>query len=83
MKQLLREIVIVSSSKHRHIVNFYGAYMSPSSSEVKILMEYCEGGSLDAIGKRIARRGAVVGEKVVGRIAEGVRYPTHPSPLPN
>jgi len=46
--------------------------MSPSSSEVKILMEFCEGGSLEAVGKRIRDRGAVVGEKIAGRLAEGV-----------
>jgi len=46
--------------------------MSPSSSEVKILMEFCEGGSLESVAKRIKERGAVVGEKITGRLAEGV-----------
>jgi len=54
------------------IVQCYCAYMSPSSSEVKIVIEYCEGGSLEAIGKRIKEIGAVVGEKITGRLAEGV-----------
>jgi mitogen-activated protein kinase kinase len=72
MKQLLRELSIISSTEHINIVLFHGAFMSPSSSEVKILMEYCEGGSLEAVGKRIKERGAVVGEKIAGRLAEGV-----------
>lgn len=72
MKQLLRELLIISSNSHINIVRFHGAYMSPSSSEVKILMEHCEGGSLEAVGKRIKERGAVVGEKIAGRLAEGV-----------
>ncbi|KAF8919873.1 kinase-like domain-containing protein [Mucidula mucida] len=72
MKQLLRELLIISSTKHINIILFHGAYMSPSSSEVKILMEFCEGGSLEAVGKRIKERCAVVGEKIAGRIAEGV-----------
>lgn len=72
MKQLLRELSIISSTEHINIILFHGAYMSPSSSEVKILMEVCEGGSLEAVGKRIKERGAVVGEKIAGRIAEGV-----------
>ena len=76
MKQLLRELSIISSTQHVNIILFHGAYMSPSSSEVKILMEYCEGGSLETVGKRIKERGAVVGEKIAGRLAEGV------SPLP-
>ena len=72
MKQLLREIRIISSTKHRNIVEFYGAYISPSSSEVKILMEFCEGGSLESVGKQMRQIGGRVGEKVAGRLAEGV-----------
>ncbi|EIN11844.1 kinase-like protein, partial [Punctularia strigosozonata HHB-11173 SS5] len=72
MKQLLRELSIVSSASHRNIIHFYGAYISPSSSEVKVLMDFCEGKSLEAIGKRIKERNARVGEKVAGRLAEGV-----------
>ena len=30
MKQLLREIRIISSTKHTNIIAFYGAYISPS-----------------------------------------------------
>ncbi|KAG6885980.1 hypothetical protein C0993_006907 [Termitomyces sp. T159_Od127] len=72
MKQLLREVSIISNTKHMNIIQFYGAYMSPSSSEVKILMDYCEGGSLESVGKRIKERGAIVGELIAGRVAEGV-----------
>jgi mitogen-activated protein kinase kinase len=72
MKQLLRELDIIQSTAHPNIILFYGAYMSPSSSEVKILMEFCPGKSLEAIGKRVADRGGRVGEKVAGRLAEGV-----------
>jgi mitogen-activated protein kinase kinase len=75
MKQLLRELQIISSNKHTNIIDFYGAYMSPSTSEIKILMKFCEGGSLEAVGKQIKERGAVVGEMIVARIAEGVREP--------
>jgi len=72
LKQLERELSISSSSKHINIVQFYGAYMSPSSSEVKVMMEYCPGGSLEAVSKRIKDRGARIGEGVAGRLAEGV-----------
>lgn len=60
VKQLLRELSIMSSTEHINLIRFYGAYMSPSSSEVKIVMEFCEGGSLEAVGKRIKERGAVL-----------------------
>ncbi|KAI0320916.1 kinase-like protein [Amylostereum chailletii] len=72
MKQLLRELGIITAISHVNIIHFYGAYMSPSSSEVKVVMEVCEGKSLEAVGRRIKERGARVGEKVAGRLAEGV-----------
>ncbi|KAF7354311.1 MAP kinase kinase MKK2/SSP33 [Mycena venus] len=49
MEQLLRELSIISSVEHINITLFHGAYMS-SSHEVKIVLEFCEGGSLEAIG---------------------------------
>jgi mitogen-activated protein kinase kinase len=73
MKQLVRELGIITTIKHPNVIRFYGAYMSPSSSEVKVVMEVCPGKSLEAVGKRIKERGARVGEKVAGRLAEGVR----------
>jgi mitogen-activated protein kinase kinase len=72
VKHVVRELSIISTTHHVNIVQCYGAYMSPSSSEVKIVMEICEGGSLEAIGKKIRERGAVVGEKIAGRLAEGI-----------
>ncbi|KAH9858717.1 kinase-like protein [Lenzites betulinus] len=72
MKQLLREIKIMSSTEHGNIVHFYGAYISPSSREVKVLMEFGEGGSLESVGKRMREIGGRVGEKVAGRLAEGI-----------
>lgn len=42
--------------------------------EICLLMEYCEGGSLDAVARRIKQMGsgARVSEKVMGKIADGV-----------
>lgn len=74
LKQLERELSISSTSKHINIIQFYGAYMSPSSSEVKVMMEYGAGGSLEAVSKRIKERGGRIGEGVTGRIAEGVSF---------
>ena len=71
-KQLERELSIAASAKHINIVKWHGTYMSPSSSEIKILLEYCEGGSLEAVGMRIKERGAILEEKIAGRLAEGV-----------
>lgn len=73
-KQLLRELSYMKKTQHPNICKYYGAYISPSSSEVKVLMEACEGGSLEVIGKRIRERQGRVGERVASRIAEGVSY---------
>jgi mitogen-activated protein kinase kinase len=71
-RQLLRELQFMKTTEHKNICRFHGAYMSPSSSEVKVLMEYCEGSSLESVGKRIKELGGRVGEGVAGRLAEGV-----------
>lgn len=74
MKQVVRELNILYNMMHPNIVLFFGGYVSPSSSEVNIIMEYCDGGSLEAVGKKIKEIGGVVGEKITGRLAEGVRF---------
>lgn len=71
-RQLVRELSFMKDTKHRNICHFFGAFISPSSSEVKVLMEICEGGSLEAVGKRINDGQGRIAEKVAGRIAEGV-----------
>jgi serine/threonine protein kinase len=76
-RQVTRELGFLSSSVHENIIKFYGAYMSTSSSEVKVVTEYCEGGSLEAVGKRVKEIGARASEKVIGKLAEGVSAHTH------
>ncbi|KAF5338827.1 hypothetical protein D9758_012084 [Tetrapyrgos nigripes] len=68
------ELSTIHSANHPNIILMYGAYASPSPSSrpVKLLMEFCEGGSLEAIGKCPKEKGAVLEETVAGRIAEGV-----------
>jgi len=72
MKQIFRELNVLHNMVHPNIVPCFGGYVSPSSSEVKIIMEYCDGGSLEAVGKKIKEIGGVVGEKITGRLAEGI-----------
>jgi mitogen-activated protein kinase kinase len=78
MKQLLRQLSIMSSIEHMNIVLFYGTYIS-SPCEVKALLEFCEGGSLEAVGKRIKELNARVGENIAARLAEGVHPPIRAS----
>jgi Protein kinase domain len=72
LKQLVRELAFLSGLRCTNIVRFHGAYMSPSNSEVKLVMELCEGKSLAAIGEQIKRRKGRVGEKVARIMAEEV-----------
>ncbi|KAH9912072.1 kinase-like domain-containing protein [Fomitopsis serialis] len=60
MKQLMREIKITLSTSHHNIVRSLGAYLSPSSSEVK------------SAGKRLKETDKHVAENVAGRMAEGL-----------
>ncbi|KAG8836400.1 Protein kinase C signaling pathway involved MAPKK protein [Serendipita sp. 399] len=71
-KQLVRELKYLKDTVHPNIVRFYGAYISPSSSEVKVLMEFCEGGSLEAIGDKIKAGKGRVSEPVAAKIGEGI-----------
>lgn len=71
-RQVLRELQFLKASVHDNIITFYGAYMSPSSSEVKVVTEVCDGGSLEAIGKKVIELNAASSEKVIGKLAEGI-----------
>ncbi|GJJ06351.1 hypothetical protein Clacol_000542 [Clathrus columnatus] len=69
--QLIRELSFMAIT-HPNIIVFHDAYVSPSSSEVNLLMEFCEGGSLDAVAKKVRELGRRISEVVVGRLALGI-----------
>ncbi|KAJ1675486.1 Protein kinase C signaling pathway involved MAPKK protein [Spiromyces aspiralis] len=73
-RQLVRELSFLKQCKSKYIVAFYGAYYSEDDSgpSIYMCMEFCSGGSLDAISKRIGKIGGRIGENVLGRIAEAV-----------
>ena len=57
-----------------NVVRCYGAYFPEVENDgVRGIFEFCEGGSLYSISNVITQRGGIVGEKVAGRIASGVR----------
>lgn len=86
-RQLLHEF---GSSKlaHQNLINCYGAYISSPPEDgsgrsqqesdyfpvIRILMELCEGGSLESIARQMKTRhtNVRIGEKVIARLAEGV-----------
>ena len=71
-KQILRELGFNKECASEHICRYYGAFVDPSTATISIAMEFCEGGSLDSIYKEVKRLGGRTGEKVLGKIAEGV-----------
>jgi len=73
-KQILRELAFNRECTANFITRYYGAFLEDSDSQIAIIMEYCEGGSLDAIYRRIKERQGRTGEKVLGKVAEAVLH---------
>ncbi|KAI5297943.1 Mitochondrial distribution and morphology protein 35 [Ascosphaera pollenicola] len=71
-KQIFREINFNKDCRSDYICRYYGAFMDFSSSTISIAMEFCEGGSLDSIYREVKNLGGRTGEKVLGKVAEGV-----------
>ncbi|GJJ76513.1 hypothetical protein EMPS_08872 [Entomortierella parvispora] len=67
---LQRELKTLDRCHSPWIVTFYGAYME--DDELAICMEYCEGGSMDAVYKRVADKGQTISENILGKISEAV-----------
>jgi hypothetical protein len=72
---IVKDLKCMDEVRHPNIVKcFLVSSTSESNVEVTVLMEFCEGGNLESARKAIQDRGAVVEEKVAGRIAEGVSF---------
>jgi mitogen-activated protein kinase kinase len=71
-KQILRELAFLSSTKSPYIVDHYGAFLADHDSQICILMEFCEAGSLDTIISKLKARSLRCSEHVLGRIASSV-----------
>ncbi|CAN8096659.1 unnamed protein product [Discula destructiva] len=71
-KQILREINFNKGCASDHICRYYGGFLDPATATISIAMEFCEGGSLDSIYREVKRLGGRTGEKVLGKVAEGV-----------
>ncbi|KAI4101168.1 MAG: hypothetical protein L6R37_005090 [Teloschistes peruensis] len=70
-KQIKRELAFNKDCASEHICKYYGAF-DDSSGTISIAMEYCEGGSLDGVYREVKKLGGRTGEKVLGKVAEGV-----------
>ncbi|KAF2758077.1 Pkinase-domain-containing protein [Pseudovirgaria hyperparasitica] len=70
-KQIVRELSFNKNCASDHICQYYGAF-DDNSGTISIAMEFCEGGSLDSVYREVKGRGGRTGEKVLGKVAEGV-----------
>ncbi|ODV86721.1 hypothetical protein CANARDRAFT_6296 [[Candida] arabinofermentans NRRL YB-2248] len=71
-KQIVRELNYNKSFQSQYIVKYYGTYFNELDACICICMEYMGGRSLDAVYKNFKSREGRVGEKALGKIAEGV-----------
>ena len=70
-KQIFRELAFNKDCDSEYICKYYGAF-DDSSGTISIAMEYCAGGSLDGVYREVKKFGGRTGEKVLGKVAEGV-----------
>ncbi|CAF0729521.1 unnamed protein product [Brachionus calyciflorus] len=64
--QILRELTVLHECNSPYIVGFYGAYTC--EGEIKICMEYMDGGSLDLVLRKVNR----IPENILAKITESV-----------
>jgi len=70
----VRELSFNKQIASDYICKYYGAFVDDSTSTVSIAMEFCEGGSLDGVYREVRKFGGRTGEKVLGKVAEGVLH---------
>ncbi|KAJ2320264.1 Protein kinase C signaling pathway involved MAPKK protein, partial [Coemansia sp. RSA 2704] len=70
-RQIMRELKLLRQCQSPYIVKYFGAYFSSDDDgqSIAICMEYCEGGSLESVYKRVAKLRAQIGEGVLGQVA--------------
>ena len=73
-KQLLLELEILNTCQCPYIVDHYGSFLAERDSQIGILMEYCEAGSLDTLLGKMKKTGMRCSEHVLGRIAASVGF---------
>lgn len=71
-RQIVRELSFNKACASAHICEYYGAFMDDTAGTIGISMEFCEGGSLDSVYREVKKLGGRTGEKVLGKVAEGV-----------
>jgi len=77
-KQILRELQFNRSCESPYIVNYFGAFLVEEVGQIYIAMEFCDGGSLHSVLRRVRAKNARISERAIAYIAasvlEGITY---------
>jgi mitogen-activated protein kinase kinase len=71
-KQIARELKFSKLCVSDSICRYYGAFPDDRVGTINMAMEYCEGGSLDAVYKRTQHFGGRIGERALVPIVENL-----------
>ncbi|KAG4306064.1 hypothetical protein PORY_000052 [Pneumocystis oryctolagi] len=71
-QQILRELSINKTCSSEYIVQYYGTFINETICSISMAMEYCAGGSLDKLYKKVKANGARIGEYPIMKIAESI-----------
>ena len=71
-QQLVSEVNILRELKHQNIVRYYDRIIDKKQSKIYIIMEYCEGGDLSQLIKRLKKKNEKIPEEVIWKILSQV-----------
>jgi len=72
--ELEREILLLRSFSHPHIVPFLGAFPLPGAGEVWVLLELCERGSLQEVVRAVGPPSDAEAAAAAHDVLQGLRY---------
>lgn len=67
-KQLVSEVNILRDLKHPHIVRYYDRIIDKENTKIFIIMEYCEGGDISLLIKKLIESGNFMPEDQIWKI---------------
>ena len=67
-KQIVSEVNILRELKHPNIVKYYDRIIDKKNQKIYIIMEYCEGGDLNELIKRLKNEKKYISEEIIWKI---------------
>src|SRR5690606_874287 len=76
-QQMVNEVNILNSLHHPHIVRYYERQVDTKAHRIYIFMEYCSGGDLAAVIKKLKRLGQRFPEETVWQLVTQMLLALH------